>query len=92
MATAPDSSSQTMLAQADASVALLVCQRVKNLRRQRNWTLEQLSAASGVSRSMLSQIERGSANPTLGVTFGVAQALGLSLGDVVEAPPTGPKR
>jgi mannose-6-phosphate isomerase-like protein (cupin superfamily) len=35
---------------------------------------------------MLSQIERGTANPTLGVAFRIAQAFGLSLGDLVDVP------
>jgi len=42
--------------------------RVKQLRAERAWSLEALAAASGVSRSMLSQIEREQANPTLAVT------------------------
>ena len=61
-----------------------VCRTVRTLRKQRGWTLEQLAAASGVSRSMLSQIERGSANPTLGVATRIAQAFGMGLGDLVE--------
>lgn len=60
--------------------------RVKALRQQRNWSLEQLSAASGVSRSMLSQIERNEANPTLAVTCKIAQAFGMSLAEFVESP------
>lgn len=60
--------------------------RLKDLRRGKDWTLEQLAAASGVSKSMLSQIERGNANPTLGVAFRIAQAFGITLGDLVEAP------
>lgn len=63
-----------------------VCDRVRALRKQKGWTLEQLASLSGVSRSMLSQIERGHANPTLGVAFRVAQAFGLSLGDLVDTP------
>ncbi len=63
-----------------------VCERMRQLRKKRAWTLEQLSAASGVSRSMLSQIERGGANPTLGVAYRIAQAFGLSLGDLVDGP------
>ena len=42
----------------------LLCGRVRDLRKKRGWTLDQLAAASGVSRSMLSQVERGEANPT----------------------------
>ena len=86
MATTSGDSTQVPAAQADAAVALHVCQRVKNLRLGKNWTLEQLSAASGVSRSMLSQIERGNANPTLAVAFRIAQAFELTLADLVDVP------
>jgi transcriptional regulator with XRE-family HTH domain len=60
--------------------------RVKELRRARNWSLEALANASGVSRSMLSQIEREQANPTLVVTLRIARAFGLALGELVEVP------
>jgi transcriptional regulator with XRE-family HTH domain len=59
---------------------------VKQLRAERGWSLEQLAAASGVSRSMLSQIEREEANPTLAVTLRIAQAFGMSLSDLIEMP------
>src|SRR6266571_56532 len=60
--------------------------RLKHLRTDRGWSLEALESASGVSRSMLSQIERGKANPTLAVTFRIARAFGMSIGELVEAP------
>ncbi len=60
--------------------------RLKQLRTERGWSLESLAAASGVSRSMLSQIERDKANPTLAVTLRIAGAFGLSLGDLLEIP------
>jgi transcriptional regulator with XRE-family HTH domain len=59
---------------------------VRSLRKSKGFTLEQLASLSGVSRSMLSQIERGAANPTLGVAFRIAQAFGMSLGDLVDVP------
>lgn len=65
-----------------------VCERMREMRKKRGWTLEQLASLSGVSRSMLSQIERGGANPTLGVAYRIAQAFGLSLGDLVDGPPS----
>src|SRR3954468_9517852 len=68
------------------SIHRMLCGRVRELRKKRGWTLEQLSAASGVSRSMLSEIERGNANPTLAVAFRIAQAFSMSLGDLVDAP------
>lgn len=60
--------------------------RVIELRKRRGLTLEQLAAASGVSRSMLSQIERGKANPTLAVTLRIAQAFDMNIGDLVDQP------
>ena len=63
-----------------------MCNRVTQLRKNSKLTLDQLAAASGVSRSMLSQIERGQANPTLAVTFRIAQAFGISIGELVDQP------
>jgi transcriptional regulator with XRE-family HTH domain len=60
--------------------------RVKQLRTERGWSLESLANASGVSRSMLSQIEREQANPTLAVTLRISRAFGLSLGELLELP------
>lgn len=59
--------------------------RVKKLRGDRGWSLEELAAASGVSRSMLSEIERERANPTLSVTYRIARAFGLALQDLIES-------
>jgi transcriptional regulator with XRE-family HTH domain len=61
-----------------------VCQRILELRQRRGWSLDTLSRASTVSRSMLSQIERQKANPTLAVTARIAAALGLSMAELVE--------
>lgn len=67
-------------------VANHLCDRVRQLRKKKGWTLEELSAACGVSRSMLSQIERNQANPTLAVAYRIAQAFGMSLGSLVDLP------
>src|SRR4051794_17762264 len=60
--------------------------RLKQLRAERGWSLDALANASDVSRSMLSQVERGQANPTLAVAFRIARAFGMSLGELVETP------
>jgi transcriptional regulator with XRE-family HTH domain len=60
--------------------------RVRQLRTARRWSLESLAKASGVSRSMLSQIERERSNPTLAVTLRIARAFGLSLGELLDMP------
>jgi transcriptional regulator with XRE-family HTH domain len=60
--------------------------RVKELRQRKGWTLDQLSGTCGVSRSMLSQIERNGVNPTVAVALRIAQAFGIALGSLVDAP------
>src|SRR2546422_11461122 len=60
--------------------------RVKQLRAGQSWSLDALANASGVSRSMLSQIEREQANPTLAVTLRIARAFSMALGDLLETP------
>jgi transcriptional regulator with XRE-family HTH domain len=63
-----------------------LCRRVRQLRMERGWSLEALAQASGVSRSMLSQVERNRANPTLAVTLRIARAFGLEIGELVKVP------
>jgi transcriptional regulator with XRE-family HTH domain len=53
--------------------------RVRHLRIARNMTLDDLATASGVSRAMISRIERGEASPTASLLARVCAALGLSL-------------
>lgn len=66
------------------------CGRVRALRRERGWSLERLSRASGVSRSMLCQIERGRVNPTVAVAQRIAAAFEMSLGRLVDGPDYSP--
>ena len=53
--------------------------RVKNLRRERGFTLDELAGRAGVSRAMISKLERGEKNPTLVVAARLAEGLGVSL-------------
>ena len=60
------------------------------LREQQQLSLDELSRRAGVSKSMLSQIERAQANPTVAVVWRLANALGVPLADLLqsaEAPP-----
>lgn len=58
---------------------------LQRIRLERGMTLEQLSRAAGVSKSMLSEIERDKANPTIAVTWRLANALGLGLDQLLGA-------
>lgn len=57
--------------------------RVRALRRQRRLTLDELAARSGVSRAMLSKIERGENNPTLVVAVKVALGLSVTTSELI---------
>jgi transcriptional regulator with XRE-family HTH domain len=53
--------------------------RVREIRRGRDLTLEELAELSGVSRAMISKLERGEKNPTLVVAAKLAEGLGVTL-------------
>ncbi len=56
---------------------------VRQLRRSGNLTLEQLAEASGVSRAMLSSVERGNKNPTLPTLAKIASGLGVTMSELM---------
>lgn len=56
---------------------------LQSLRLSRNFTLDDLARSSGVSKSVLSQIERDRTNPTLGTLWRLAQALGVEIEDLL---------
>lgn len=59
--------------------ALTLAQRMLLSRRDLNWKQEQLAHASGVSRTYISNIERGRiTNVGVEVIFALAQALGVA--------------
>ncbi|MBF6173754.1 helix-turn-helix domain-containing protein [Nocardia blacklockiae] len=66
--------------------------RLRALRRQRETTLVDLSAATGISVSTLSRLESGARRPTLEQLLPLARAHGVTLDELVDAPPTGDPR
>ncbi|MET8876362.1 XRE family transcriptional regulator [Nocardia sp. NPDC004604] len=66
--------------------------RLRTLRRQREITLADLSAATGISVSTLSRLESGARRPTLELLLPLARAHGVTLDELVDAPPTGDPR
>src|ERR1044071_6408051 len=65
---------------------------LRALRRERETTLADLSAATGISVSTLSRLESGSRKPTLELLLPLARAHGVTLDELVDAPPTGDPR
>ena len=53
--------------------------RLRSEREARGWTLADLAARSGVSRAMVSKVERGEASPTAALLGRLSAAFGLTL-------------
>ncbi len=66
--------------------------RLRALRQERAATLADLSAATGISVSTLSRLESGTRRPTLELLLPLARAHGVTLDELVDAPPTGDPR
>lgn len=57
---------------------------LQQTRQAQGLSLDDLSRRAGVSKSMLSQIERNQANPTVAVVWRLANALGVTMADLLE--------
>ena len=66
--------------------------RLKQLRLRRDITLTDLARETGISVSTLSRLETGLRRPTLEQLLPLARAYGVTLDELVGAPPTGDPR
>jgi transcriptional regulator with XRE-family HTH domain len=66
--------------------------RLRMLRQEREVTLTELSGSTGISVSTLSRLESGTRRPTLELLLPLARAHGVTLDELVDAPPTGDPR
>ena len=65
-----------------------IAERVRELRAGQGLSLDSLATKSGVSRSMISLIERGESSPTAVVLEKLAAGLGVMLASLFDAPAT----
>ena len=63
-----------------------IAERVRDLRVAQGLSLEALATKSGVSRSMISLVERGESSPTAVVLDKLATGLGVVLASLFDAP------
>jgi transcriptional regulator with XRE-family HTH domain len=68
-----------------------IAQRVRDLRAARGLSLDALATHCGVSRSMISLIERGESSPTAVLLEKLATGLGVSLASLFDAPAPAPE-
>lgn len=62
-----------------------VSENLREIRRKKQMTLEEASRRTGVSRSMLSAIEKGDANPTISVLWKIANGYKVKFTSLIES-------
>jgi transcriptional regulator with XRE-family HTH domain len=77
-----------MIEESDPSAAIndRIARQVRELRATRRLTLDQLADRAGVSRSMISLIERAESNPTAVILERIARGLGVPLAVLFDDP------
>ena len=70
----------------EEKLAQYIAQNIKQLRQSRNFSQEQLSRLSGVPRPTWSNLESGTANPTVSVLVKVAAALQVPVEELISPP------
>ena len=79
-----------MKEQAVATLTDRIARRVRDLRADRGLSLDDLAQRCGVSRSMISLIERGRSSPTAVILEKLATGLNVSLASLFDAPAAAP--
>ena len=70
-------------------IALRLASRLKAERTANGLSLDALAKLSGVSRSMLSQIERGESSPTVASLWNLTRALNVDFAELLDVPDGG---
>ncbi|MCC1491234.1 helix-turn-helix domain-containing protein [Cognatishimia sp. F0-27] len=65
--------------------------RLREARRAQGLSLEAVARLSGVSRSMVSQIERGESSPTIATLWNLTRALQVDFAGLLDVAPAGPQ-
>src|SRR6476469_3682526 len=63
----------------NSSIDRRIAQRLKDLRTDRGWSLDELAGRSGVSRATLSRLENSAISPTTGMLSKLCAAYGLTM-------------
>ena len=74
---------EQMRAAETADILIDIGRRVRDFRLESKMTLKMLSAATGLSTSMLSLVERGLSSPSIGSLITICSALGIQMSDLV---------
>ncbi len=67
----------------------IIAKNIKRLREEHKLSMEELARLSGVSKSMLAQIERGEGNPTISTLWKISNGMGVPF-DALTVRPKNP--
>jgi len=67
-------------------VTLLVAENLKKIRKEKKLSLDKLAELTGVSKSMLRQIEMGASSPTIATIWKISNGLKISFTSLLNAP------
>ena len=70
----------------EAAYRALVAERVKRLRKERGLNQDELAARAHLHRAHLGFVEQGKSDPTLATLLKIADALGMSVSEMLELP------
>lgn len=59
---------------------------VRKCRKRKGWSQERLAEESGLHRTYVSGVERGTRNPTIEIVGKLARALGVKAADLFKEP------
>ncbi|MBQ3402656.1 MAG: helix-turn-helix transcriptional regulator [Synergistaceae bacterium] len=68
------------------NITAIIGANLKRARQERGFSLDEVSARSNVSKSMLSDIERGRKCPTVAVLYKICEGINISLTSLLKAP------
>jgi len=73
---------------AKEKISKRLADRLKSARKSQGLSLEALEKTSGISRSMISQIERAESSPTVATMWYLTQALDVDFSSLLDSGPT----
>ncbi|WJH29708.1 XRE family transcriptional regulator [Paenibacillus sp. CC-CFT742] len=68
------------------NINVVLAQNLKQIREQRKLSLDKVAEMSGISKTMLGQIERGESNPSIATVWKIANGLKVSFTTLIHEP------
>ena len=67
-------------------IEMNIASNLKKIRKSRNMSLDMMAEETGVSKSMLGQIERGESNPTVSTIGKIVEGIKIAFDDLLYIP------